>query len=86
MKKYLNYIGLFLFFFALFLVGVFFIDSILRLATYPYDLILALGMSLGFIYLYRNEKDSIVGIFKDVHQSNLDDIKEQERQQENNKI
>ena len=86
MKKYFNYIGLFIFFFALFLVGVFFIDSILRLATYPYDLILALGMSLGFIYLYRNEKDSIVGIFKDVHQSNLEDIKEQERQQENTKI
>ena len=31
-------------------------------------------MMLGFIYLARNEKDSIVNIFKDVHQSNLEDI------------
>jgi hypothetical protein len=83
MKKYLNYIGLFLFFFALFLVGVFFIDSILRLANYPYDLILALGMSCGFIYLYRNEKDSIVGILKDVHQSNLDYIESQKKDKPN---
>ena len=43
-------------------------------------------MKLGFIYLARNEKDSIFNIFKDVHQSNLDDIEEQETQQENTKI
>ena len=43
-------------------------------------------MKLGFIYLARNEKDSLVHIFKDVHQSNLDDIEEQETQQENTKI
>ena len=38
-------------------------------------------MMLGFIYLARNEKDSIVHIFKDVHQSNLDDIEEQEKEE-----
>ena len=32
---------------------------------------------LGFIYLARNEKDSLVHILKEVHQSNLDDIEEQ---------
>ena len=36
-------------------------------------------MMLGFIYLARNEKDSFVHIFKDVHQSNLDEIAEQEK-------
>ena len=83
MKKYFNYIGLFLFFFALFLVGVFFIDSILRLATYPYDVLIMIGMFLGFIYLARNEKDSLVHILKEVHQSNLDDIEEQEKEEAN---
>lgn len=77
-KKIFSYIGLFLFFLAFFLIGLFFIDSILQLASYPYDLIFALGMACGFIYLARNEKDGLVQIFKDVHQSNLDDIKVQE--------
>ena len=39
-------------------------------------------MMLGFIYLARNEKDSIVNTFKDIHQSNLDDIEEQEIEKE----
>ena len=43
--------------------------------------IFMIGMFLGFIYLARNEKDSIVNIFKDVHQSNLDDIEEQEKEE-----
>ena len=66
-----------------FIVGLFFADSILALATYPYDVLVWIGMFLGFIYLARNEKDSIVNIFKDVHQSNLDDIEEQEKEQAN---
>ena len=76
MKKLLNSLGLFMFFLAFFLIGLFFIDSILELASYPYDILIGIGMMLGFIYLARNEKDSIVNIFKDVHQSNLDDIEE----------
>ena len=65
-----------------FIVGVFFADSILALATYPYDVLVWIGMMLGFIYLARNEKDSIVNTFKDIHQSNLDDIEEQEIEKE----
>ena len=83
MKKILTYIGLFLFFLAFFLVGLFFMDSIMQLASYPYDVLILLGMMLGFIYLARNEKDSIVHIFKEVHQSNLDDIAEQEKEEAN---
>ena len=86
MKKLLNSLGLFLFFPAFFLVGLFFMDSIMQLASYPYDILIWIGMLLGFIYLARNEKDSIFNIFKDTHQSNLDDIEEQETQQENTKI
>ena len=82
MKKILTYIGLSLFFLAFFLVGLFFMDSIMRLASYPYDVLILIGMLVGFIYLARNEKDSLVHIFKEVHQSNLDDIDEQEKNKE----
>ena len=83
MKKIFNSLGLFLFFLTFFLVGLFFMDSIMQLASYPYDVLIMIGMFLGFIYLARNEKDSIVNIFKDVHQSNLDDIEEQEKEEAN---
>ena len=61
-----------------FIVCLLFADSILELAPYPYDILIGIGMLLGFIYLARNEKDSFVQILKDVHQSNLDDIEEQQ--------
>jgi hypothetical protein len=66
----------FLFYGSFFFIGLFFIDTILELASYPNDILIWIGMMLGFIYLARNEKDSLVHIFKDVHQSNLDDIEE----------
>ena len=71
----------FLFYGSFFFIGLFFIDTILELASYPYDILIGIGMFIGFIYLARNEKDSIVNIFKDVHQSNLDDIEEQEKEE-----
>ena len=83
MKKILTYFGLFLFFLAFFLIGLFFMDSIMQLASYPYDVLIMIGMFLGFIYLARNEKDSLVNILKEVHQSNLDDIEEQEKEEAN---
>ena len=83
MKKLLPYFGLFLFFLAFFLVGLFFMDSIMQLASYPYDVLIMIGMFLGFIYLARNEKDSLVHILKEVHQSNLDEIEEQEKEEAN---
>ena len=63
-----------LFYSCFFLIGLFFIDSILELASYPYDILIGIGMFIGFIYLARNEKDSLVHTLKEVHQSNLDDI------------
>ena len=70
-----------LFYGSIFFIGLFFIDTILELASYPNDILIWIGMMLGFIYLARNEKDSIVNIFKDVHQSNLDDIEDQEKEE-----
>ena len=72
-----------LFYGSFFLIGLFFIDTILELASYPNDILIWIGMMLGFIYLARNEKDSLVHIFKEVHQSNLDEIAEQEKEKAN---
>ena len=66
-----------------FIVGLLFADSILELAPYPYDILIWIVMLVGFVYLARNEKDSLVHIFKDVHQSNLDDIEQQEKEEAN---
>tara|TARA_B100001142_G_C13709482_1_gene413166 strand:- start:67 stop:306 length:240 start_codon:yes stop_codon:yes gene_type:complete len=71
-----------LFYGSIFFIGLFFIDTILELASYTNDILIWIGMMLGFIYLARNEKDSIVNTFKDIHQSNLDDIEEQEIEKE----
>ena len=83
MKKILTYIGLFLFFLAFFLIGLFFMDSIMRLASYPYDVLILIGMLVGFIYLARNEKDSLIHTLKEAHQSNLDDIEDQKKEEVN---
>ena len=72
-----------LFYGSFFLIGLFFIDTILEFASYPNDILIWIGMMLGFIYLARNEKDSLVHIFKEIHQSNLDDIEEQEKEEAN---
>ena len=72
-----------MFFLAFFLVGLLFMDSIMQLASYPYDVLIWIGIMLGFVYLARNEKDSIVNIFKDAHQSNLEDIEQQKKEEAN---
>ena len=64
----------FLFYGSFFFIGLFFIDTILELASHPYDFLIAVGMFLGFVYLYRDNKESLFLTFKDTHQSNLDDI------------
>ena len=86
MNKIPTYIGLFLFFLAFFLIGLFFIDTILELASYPNDILIWIGMMIGFIYLARNEKDSLVHSLKETHQSNLDDIEEQQPQENTKSI
>jgi hypothetical protein len=40
-------------------------------------------MFLGFVYLYRDNKESLFITFKDTHQSNLDDIEQQEKEEAN---
>ena len=80
MKKMIKNI---LFYVSFFFIGLFFIDTILELASHPYDFLIAVGMFLGFIYLYRDKKESLFLAFKDTHQSNLDDIEEHEKEEKN---
>ena len=75
MKKLLINLGLFLFFPVFFIGGFLFIDSL--------GLLLGLAFIIGVIYLYRNNKDGVVQQFKDVHQSNLDDIEHQVKEEAN---
>ena len=86
MKKLKSLLKTTLFYLVVGILGWVFGESILALATYPYDVLIWCGMICGFLYLYRNHTDGLVQLFKDIHQSNLDDIEEQETQQENNKI
>ena len=72
-----------LFYGSFFFIGLFFIDTILELASNPYDFLIAVGMFLGFIYLYRDNKESLFLAFKETHQSNLDDIDHQEKEEAN---
>ena len=69
-----------LFYGSIFFIGLFFIDTILELTSHPYDFLIAVGMFLGFVYLYRNKKESLFLTFKETHQSNLDDIEKQEKE------
>ena len=73
----------FLFYGSFFFIGLFFIDAILELASYPYDVLIGIGMFTGFIYLARNEKGSLIHTLKEVHQSNLDDIEDQKKEEVN---
>ena len=72
-----------LFYGSCFFIGLFFIDTILELTSHPYDFLIAVGMFLGFVYLYRDNKESLFLTFKDTHQSNLDDIEQQEKEEAN---
>ena len=72
-----------LFYGSFLFIGLFFIDTILELASHPYDFLIAVGMFLGFVYLYRDNKESLFITFKDTPQSNLDDIEQQEKEEAN---
>ena len=82
MKKLLSLIKITLFYLVAGILGWVFGESILTLDTYPYDVLIWCGMICGFLYLYRNHREGFVQLFKDVHQSNLDDIKAQEKEKE----
>ena len=83
MKKLLSLIKTTLFYLVVGILGWVFGESILTLATYPYDVLVWIGVLVGFIYLARNEKDSLIHTLKEVHQSNLDDIEDQKKEEVN---
>jgi len=73
-KKLLSLLFSSIFFILCFLIGLtseVFID-------YQLVLVSCLAFIGIFIWLNRNDEDGIYRILKDIHQSNLDDIEEQE--------
>ena len=79
MKKLLSLIKTTLFYLVVGILGWVFGESILTLATYPYDVLIWCGMICGFLYLSRNHRAGFVQLFTDIHQSHLDDIEAQRR-------
>ena len=75
-----------LFYGSFFFIGLFFIDTVLELASHPHDFLIAVGMFLGFVYLYRDNKESLFLTFKDTHQSNLEDIEEHQLEENTESI
>ena len=86
MKKLLSILKTTLFYLVAGILGWVFGESILTLATYPYDVLIWCGMICGFLYLYRNHRDGFVQLFKDVHQSNLEDIESQQLEENTESI
>ena len=66
------------------LIAAFFIGGLLlselMISVFGFDgaLLIWLTIFVGSIWFGRQNKDGIVMLFKDIHQSNLDDIEEQE--------
>ena len=85
MKKLKSLLKTTLFYLVAVILGWVFGESILTLATYPYDVLIWCVMICGFLYLYRNHTDGLVQLFKDIHQSNHDDIKQQAKEEINAK-
>ena len=50
------------------------------------ELPLFIALICVYIWLTRNDKDGIYRLFKDTHQSNLDDIKRQELEEQETKV
>ena len=77
-EKIISYV-----FIAIFLVGFLICGlllSVLNISVFGFDLAVIIWLIIfaGSIWLSRKDKDGIVMLFKDIHQSNLDDIEEQE--------
>ena len=53
-------------------------ESIVDIFGYPLNVLVWVAIVCSIIYAYRKDKDGMYQLFKDIHQSNLDDIEEQQ--------
>ena len=79
MKKLLLILFEFLGFIVFILIGFI---AISLLGDFVAELPLFIALICGYIWLTRNDKDGFYRLFKDTHQSNLDDIKRQELEEQ----
>jgi hypothetical protein len=58
-------------------------ESITDIVGYPLNVLVWVAIVCSIIYAYRKDKDGMYQLFKDIHQSNLDEIAEQEKEEVN---
>ena len=83
MKKLLLILFEFLGFIVFFLIGII---AISLLEDFVAELPLMIVLICVYIWLTRNDKDGFYRLFKDTHQSNLDDIERQELEEQEAEI
>ena len=61
-------------------------ESITDIVGYPLNVLVWVAIVCSIIYAYRKDKDGIYQLFKDVHQSNLEDIESHQLQENTESI
>jgi hypothetical protein len=76
MKKILLLAITILFYIVLGVLGWVISQSLTDIVGYPSNVLVWVAIVCSIIYAYRKNKDGMYQLFKDIHQSNLDDIEE----------
>jgi hypothetical protein len=82
MEKILSVIGITIFIILFAALGWVIGESIIDIVGYPLNVLFWVAIVCSIIYAYRKNKDGMYQLFRDVHQSNLDDIEAQEQEKE----
>ena len=76
MKKILLLAITILFYIVLGVLGWVISQSLTNIVGFPSNVLVWVAILCSIIYAYRKNKDGMYQLFKDIHQSNLDDIEE----------
>ena len=81
MKKILLLAITILFYIVLGVLGWVISQSLTNIVGFPSNVLVWVAILCSIIYAYRKNKDGMFQLFKDIHQSNLDDIEKQEKEE-----
>ena len=81
MKKTLLLAITILFYLILGVLGWGISQSLTDIVGFPSNVLVGVAIVCSIIYAYRKNKDGMYQLFKDIHQSNLDDIEKQEKEE-----
>jgi len=74
----MNSLFIALFYFAFIIAVILLQELTIEVFGFNQSLLIWVAFFVGWIWLDRKNKYGVIKFFKDIHQSNLDDIKEQE--------